>query len=160
LRAHRKPANEQLIDEAADKLRKAGISMIPNIMVGLPGENEQTYNRTLGWLNRHRDIISHVNAYNTAIYDNSDLGRKLPVVTDADRDENAVGKSFHSNPEVHQKFADAVDQFSRGQLDRIPGEPIEKSEVKGKKRKQETCRCSKWSFPHRFGSCGSLARVL
>ena len=125
LRAHKKPATEQLIEESAQKLRTAGVSLIPNIMVGLPGENQQTYGRTMDWLNRNKDIISHVNAYNLALYDESDLGKKIGALSSADRDENQIGKSFHTDPKVHQDFSNALFGYGNGQLD---AGPMKKSE--------------------------------
>ena len=118
LKAHKKPANEKLIQEAADKLRASGVSLIPNIMVGLPGENEQTYNRTMDWLRKNRDIVSHVNGYNLAVYDNTDLGNKLKVLSEGDRDENSNVKSWYTNPAVHQKFADDLYNYGNEQLDK------------------------------------------
>lgn len=126
LREHKKPANEQLIDEAAEKLRQTGIHMVPNIMTGLPGENAQTYQRTMDWLEKQKDIISHVNMFNLALYNNTEMGKKLKVITDADRDENVVGKSFHADPQVHQDFHDKLTNFSSSLLDRVP---FQKSEV-------------------------------
>lgn len=118
LRAHKKPATEALIEESAQKLRQAGIGLIPNIMVGLPGENEQTYQKTMDWLNRNRDIVSHVNAYNLALYDDSELGKQIGVLSDADKDENRIDKSFHADPRVHRNFHDALFKYASGQLDK------------------------------------------
>ena len=126
LRAHKKPATEQLIEESAQKCRQAGVGLIPNIMVGLPGENAQTYGKTLGWLNKNKDIISHVNAYNLALYDNTPLGQKIGALSNADRDENQVGKSFHTDPKVHQDFHNKLFDFANKQLD---SGPMKKSEI-------------------------------
>lgn len=129
LRAHKKPATEALIEEAANKVRASGASLIPNIMVGLPGEDRTTYQRTLDWLNRHRDIISHVNAYNLALYDDSELGKKLQVISAGDRDENVQQKSWHVDPQAHKDFANRLWQFASGQLDKPVGrESFHKSE--------------------------------
>jgi hypothetical protein len=124
LKAMSKPANETLIDEAVQKIREAGLKFIPNIMIGLPGETPETYARTLSFLEKNRDIISHVNTYNVALYEGSKLsesvgGRKLP----SDADENVIRKSWQATPEVDQAFHDAVMKFGSDSLDRAPGQP-------------------------------------
>ena len=121
LRAHKKPANEALIEEAAQKVRAAGSSLIPNIMVGLPGEDKDTYGRTMEWLKKNRDIISHVNTYNLALYEESELGKKLQAVNAADRDENQQVKSWMTDPAVHKQFAEKLFQFANEQLDQPIG---------------------------------------
>lgn len=151
LRAHKKPANEALIEEAAQKVRAAGSSLIPNIMVGLPGEDKDTYGRTMDWLKKNRDIISHVNTYNLALYEESELGKKLQAVNAADRDENQQVKSWMTDPAVHKQFAEKLFQFANEQLDQpighgpmvAPGQtvgdqrrlalPLAKSELPSKK---------------------------
>lgn len=133
LKAHKKPANEALIEEAAQKIRQAGSTLIPNIMVGLPGENKDTYGRTMDWLRKNRDIISHVNAYNLALYDDSELGKKLQSVSQADRDENQQIKSWMADPEVHRQFGRDLFAFANEQLDQPIGhvlaQPMAKGEV-------------------------------
>jgi DnaJ-class molecular chaperone len=129
LRAHKKPASEKLLEEAAGKLRQAGVSLIPNIMVGLPGENQETYGRTLNWLDRHKDIISHVNAYNLALYQDSELGRNLEAKTDADRDENQAIKSWMVDPQVHRDFSDQLFRYGSQQLDNQLHKNLEKTET-------------------------------
>lgn len=129
LKAHKKPATEAIIEDAANKVRAAGASLIPNIMVGLPGEDRTTYGRTLAWLQKHRDIISHVNAYNLALYDDSELGKKLQVINDADRDENVQAKSWHTDPQAHADFAKALFGFANGQLDQPIGHGQELSKT-------------------------------
>jgi 8-oxo-dGTP pyrophosphatase MutT (NUDIX family) len=121
LKAHKKPANEALINEATQKIRQAGSSLIPNIMVGLPGEDRNTYGRTMDWLKKNRDIISHVNAYNLALYEDSELGKKLQAVNAADRDENQQIKSWMVDPQVHKDFSDELFRFANEQLDQPIG---------------------------------------
>jgi hypothetical protein len=120
LKAMKKPANETLINEAAQKIRDAGAVLIPNIMVGLPGETPETYAKTMDWLNANRDIISHANIYNLALYDEAELGRKLEAKTQADRDENIIEKSWMEDPAVANRFHKGVFDFSSQQLDREP----------------------------------------
>jgi GNAT superfamily N-acetyltransferase len=100
-----KPANEKLIDQATQKLREHGIALIPNILVGLPGETAETYAHTLDFLNRNKDIISHANIYNLAVYPDAELAKKLTTASEGDFNENVLEKSFHSDPKVHRQFA-------------------------------------------------------
>ena len=63
-----KPATENKIYLATQKLRKLGIPLIPNIMIGLPGEDMESYCRTYSWLCENADIISHINIYTYVDY--------------------------------------------------------------------------------------------
>lgn len=85
----RKPATEKTIDAATEKLRRLGIKLIPNIMIGLPGETQTTYSRTLHWLTTNADVISHVNIYNLAVYADSELADDLGFA-DNHTDENRL----------------------------------------------------------------------
>jgi hypothetical protein len=116
LRAVHKPATEKLINEAAMILRKAKVPMIPNIMVGLPGETPATYARTLKWLQMNSDIISHVNVYSTALYEGTELAAKIAPFGPEDIDENRIDKSFRPNPSVDIAFHRAVVSFAHGRL--------------------------------------------
>lgn len=107
LKLYNKPAREKTIDIAANKIREAGALLIPNIIVGFPEETEETYQRTLDWLSKNKDVISHINVYNLAVYGNTKLAQSLKGVA-ADNDENNPIKSFHTDPELHQRFYDTM----------------------------------------------------
>lgn len=108
LREMRKPASEKLMDAAVAKLRESKVALIPNIIIGLPGETTETYQRTLDFLKRNSDIISHANIYNLAVYKDAELGKKLTTATEDDFNENVLQKSFHADPAVHRVFAGDV----------------------------------------------------
>lgn len=126
LKELKKPATEALIDAAAEKLRAAGIPMIPNIIVGFPGETEQTYSHTLDWLKKNEDIISHTNIYNVAAYEGTELAGKLqaagklPGGAGGDVSENAIKKSWMEDPDSHIDFHGRVHDFALGQLKKSP----------------------------------------
>jgi len=122
LRAMKKPASEKMIDQAAEKIREAGVEFVPNVMISLPGETADTYARTLDFLNRNADIISHVNAYNVALYEGSELDAEIGAQTESDRDENVTQKSWQKTPEVDQAFHDQVMEFASRALDRPVGD--------------------------------------
>lgn len=112
----KKPAREWLINKCGDILRKAKVSLIPNIMIGLPGETAATYADTLGYLNSIRDIMSHGNLFYTALYEGSGLAEKVktlkellgggnPGFGENDHNENALnGKSWITDPTPAIKF--------------------------------------------------------
>ena len=129
LKAHKKPANEKIIQDAADKIRAMGGSLIPNIMVGLPGEDQNSYKHTLEWLDKNKDIISHVNSSNIAVYNNTDLSNQLKDLVEGDRDQNVVGKSWQDDPRVHQQFSDSLALFNHQQLD---NQAMNKAELESK----------------------------
>lgn len=117
LSAMKKPATEKLIDAATEKLRRLGIKLVPNILIGLPGENAETYSRTLNWLSANADVISHVNAYNLAVYADAELADDIEF-SDADTDENSIGKSWHTDADVHELFATLLYTFGDKCLDK------------------------------------------
>lgn len=131
LTSMKKPANEKIINEAVDKLRKAKISLIPNIMIGLPGETADTYSRTMQFLNSNQDVISHANIYNLAVYDETALAKELKTATAADKDENIMQKSWMTDPETHSAFQKRVFQFGNRQLGKMPFTPAQSPNVPG-----------------------------
>lgn len=121
LKEMRKPATESLMDKAADKLREAGIAMIPNIIIGFPQETPQTYARTLEWLKKNADNISHANIYNLAVYKEAELGKKLKLGdTEADFNENVLEKSWMTDPQVHRTFAGELYGLASSMLEGKP----------------------------------------
>ncbi|HUW45882.1 MAG TPA: radical SAM protein [Dehalococcoidia bacterium] len=113
-----KPAREALIDKATEKLRKNSIALIPNIMIGLPGEDATTYRRTLDFIRRNFDIISHLNINNLALYEGTELADVLEAKSTLDVDENTVVKSFHDNPQDHINFSKEVFALGNELLDK------------------------------------------
>jgi len=85
----RKPANEKLIDAATKKLRRLGIRLIPNILIGLPDETQTTYSRTLHWLSANADVISHLNIYNLVVYCDAEIADEIEFADNA-TDENRI----------------------------------------------------------------------
>lgn len=124
LKAMHKPANQQLIDEAATKLRDSKIDLIPNLMVGLPGETADTYANTMNWLNKNNDIISHVNVNNLSVYKDAELANQLKPLNAADLDQNVVERSWHEDPAIHTGFYNDAAKFGSGQLDKVPFQDV------------------------------------
>jgi hypothetical protein len=121
LKEMRKPATESVIDKAADKLREAGVAMIPNIIIGFPKETPETYQRTLDWLKKNQDNISHANIYNLAVYKEAELGKKLKLGdTEADFNENVLEKSWMTDPQTHRTFAGELYGLASSMLEGSP----------------------------------------
>lgn len=116
-----KPHSTATIDLAVAKARRLKIALIPNVIIGLPQETPESYARTLAWLRANSDVISHINAYSLALYAGTEITQKTVgdtgVVPDQDINENAVAKSFHKNPEMHEAFARALYDLGNEALD-------------------------------------------
>jgi uncharacterized radical SAM superfamily protein len=114
-----KPATEQLIDKAAARLKEADIALIPNIMIGLPGETAESMARTVDWLQKNADNISHANIYNTAVYEGTELAKKLTTASEADFDENALEKSW-ADTTMLRNFAGKLYGLASQMLNSMP----------------------------------------
>jgi len=126
LKRVKKPHNTKLLDRAVNKIRKNNLQFIPNILVGLAGkdangkiwsETQQSYARTMSFLRINRNIISHINVYNLALYEGTELAAQLEVKSEIDLDENQVTRSYHLDPEIHEQFYHNVMEFASERLD-------------------------------------------
>lgn len=116
LKEYHKPANEKMIDEATQQIRAEGAKLIPNIVVGFPEETPATYQRTLDYLDRNRDVISHVNVNNLSAYEGTELTAKTGGKVETE--QNVVGKSFHTPEQkaAAQAFYDTASKYGIEQL--------------------------------------------
>ena len=92
LRYLRKPFRVRHLYEACHTARDLGLYVIPNLIMGIPGDD---YEGTLAWLREFVGIIPVVNVNWLAAHfgnERGDLG--LPSQTVADRDQNSVTKSW------------------------------------------------------------------
>lgn len=127
LAEYKKPHRTQHIIEAFQKIRNNKLLAIPNILIGLKEETVQSYSNTLQFLHQNDDIISHVNAYNLAIYEDSELGNKLKNLTPEDRNEGSIKKSWMQDVSIHKQFADQVYTFGIEQLNK----PLDQKTFRG-----------------------------
>jgi hypothetical protein len=95
-------------DKATALLRSLGIGLIPNIIIGLPGETRETYANTLEYLERNADIISHCNIYNLAVYADTPLEKVLPTASASDSNENTLIKSWITDTAAVEWFAESL----------------------------------------------------
>lgn len=102
LKRYRKPASEHIIDQAIQKLAQAGVKCIANIILGLPGETENTYSNTVEFLRDCYNIeyLYSLNIYTLAAYADSDLGISTNIT---DTDELFDDRSFWT-PEEREAY--------------------------------------------------------
>lgn len=104
LRKHNKPSSEKLTVRALSKINKLeNAQAIVNIIIGLPEETNITYSNTLNLIKLFKKTISHLNIYNLAIYDNTELSKKIKY-TESDKNELGLNKSFHKDINSHKNF--------------------------------------------------------
>jgi len=115
LAAMHKPASEKTIDAATEKLRRCNVKLIPNILIGLPDETQETYSRTLNWLAANADVISHLNIYNVVVYADADLANDIEFADNA-TDENSIGKNWQGDTTDAELFAAILYTFAANQL--------------------------------------------
>lgn len=97
LREYRKPHNEKMIRASFDNLDTARLKIIPNILIGLIGEDRGSYQNTLDFL-EPKNIYS-LNIYNLAIYADTDLAKEIKS-TKHDTNELEPFKSYHTKNDM------------------------------------------------------------
>jgi len=115
LKQYHKPSSELLSIRAFDKIQElfihiTNVKIIPNIIIGFPEENSFTYGRTINFLEHYKPFISHLNIYNLAVYDNTELSKKIKC-NNTDKNELSVEKSFHKDKNVHKQFYKDIHKF-------------------------------------------------
>lgn len=72
LRAYRKPSSEKMVKKAIMVGRENNMLVIPNIIVGIPEETKETYERTKNFLYERRDEIIGINLAMYTDYSSAD----------------------------------------------------------------------------------------
>ncbi len=106
LRKYRKPQSITLIDKTIDILEKTGVNIIPNIIIGLPGETWNTYALTHRWLNENKHKFLMLNVTNFVPYVGSD---DISIIK-KDFNENSTNRSYHTKEEMKatKMFSDEI----------------------------------------------------
>lgn len=134
LKALHKPTTEKISQKATDYLRDNKIALIPNIIVGLRAKNAKgewieedatTYARTMEYLEKNKDVISHPNIYSLSMYEGTELNADINSQVEADRNELEIEKSFHNNKGVHEKAYNQFVEWGRKALEEVPFEDKE-----------------------------------
>ena len=93
LRSLRKPASEKLILKAVQGLKAQNIDIILNVIIGLLGEDTETYGNTLQFIKDHEYDIFALNIYSLAVYENSEYGQEIGVKASAEKCEHGDAKA-------------------------------------------------------------------
>lgn len=121
LKVYRKPSTEKSTVEATERFRHLpNVWLQPNIIIGFPEETYESYQRTLDYLKKYRDVIVHLGICNLAIYDNTILGKECPAESDEDKNEYSVTKSFHKDKAPHKWFFEEIFKLGLELLDKHP----------------------------------------
>ncbi len=96
LKKYNKPQNTGTIDTAINILKSTGVNIIPNIIIGLPGETLHTYIETYKWLlnNRHKFLMLSVTNF-VPYVGNDDIS-----TIKKDFNENSTNRSYHTKEEA------------------------------------------------------------
>jgi tRNA A37 methylthiotransferase MiaB len=129
---NKKHSAKKLTDKAMNKARRNNIKIIPNVIVGLTwkengetkSETRETYQNTIDFINKNRDVISHINVYSLSLYEGTELSDSIESKVDSDKNENVIEKSFHSDSDVH---AWAMNEFTKIASETIDGEFTKKA---------------------------------
>ncbi len=99
LKKYNKPQNTGTIDMALNILKSTGVNIIPNIIIGLPGEDMFTYSETLLWIkdNMHRFLM--LNVTNFVPYIGSDTSDIVKTQLE-DLNQTTCKRSYHTDLET------------------------------------------------------------
>ncbi len=113
LKKYKKPQDTGLIDLAVNVLENQSINIIPNIIIGLPGENLYTYSETLKWVddNKHRFLM--LNVTNFVPYVGSDIA-DIVETRPEDLNQTICKRSYHTEKEALTTEVFAEILFSLG----------------------------------------------
>jgi tRNA A37 methylthiotransferase MiaB len=114
LREIHKPASEELITKAVQRMRENNISFIPNIIIGFPQETAETYTHTLEFIEKNMDVISHINIYNLALYEGTEMADQVAAETGEYKAvwelyEEALERELSLRDDVVEDFIDLED---------------------------------------------------
>jgi tRNA A37 methylthiotransferase MiaB len=120
-----KPTSTMQIDKACNwiyelNFKGIDIQLIPNVMVGLAGEEwketRETYQNTLDFLKDNKDIVSHINVYWLSLYEGTKSAKELADGNPLDQDENSSEKTWLRGEPVHEWFYKKVLEFGINQI--------------------------------------------
>ena len=113
LKKYNKPQNTGTIDMALNILRSMGVNIIPNIIIGLPGETIHSYFNTWQWIktNAHRFLM--LNVTNFVPYEGTEAAVGM-IKNEGDDNQTMRKRSWHTAKETKatRLFSDSL--FSVG----------------------------------------------
>jgi Radical SAM superfamily len=132
----RKPFRVVHLNKAIAIVRRLGLRAIPNIILGIPGDD---YRTTIDWVERNADVIPAVNINWLAIHHGNERGNLgIDGTTVADRDQNSDEKTWLTPAERSAGWAAArtlYDATCPGwrtvpQVDRVTSNDLQKTVVR------------------------------
>ncbi|KKL44432.1 hypothetical protein LCGC14_2365730, partial [marine sediment metagenome] len=99
LKKYNKPQNIGTIDMALNILKNTGVNIIPNIIIGLPGENLYTYSNTLKWLDDNKQDFLMLNVTNFVSYIGNEASNIVETKAE-DFNEAVCKRSYHKEKEA------------------------------------------------------------
>jgi len=114
LKKFNKPQTEKIINKAMHNLKKSKLGIIPNLIIGLIGEDKTSYKKTLTFLKQNQKDIFSLNLYNLALYRESNISETIKNIKNSDLIENNTNKSFYSSKQLkeNQSFNLSVYNFA------------------------------------------------
>lgn len=109
-----KPYRVRQLEQVSEKVRKLGLKIIPNFIMGIPGDD---YKKTVKWVEENVDIIPVVNVNFLAVHHGNERGKLLlPSTTVGDRDQNTAEKSWLTPEDVvrMKEAMEAIYQLTAG----------------------------------------------
>ncbi len=99
LKKYNKPQNTGTIDMALNILKSMGVNIIPNIIIGLPGEDIYTYSETLKWIDDNKHKFLMLNVTNFVPYVDSDASGIVETKSE-DLNETVCKRSYYTDLEA------------------------------------------------------------
>ncbi|KKL18284.1 hypothetical protein LCGC14_2477050, partial [marine sediment metagenome] len=99
LKKYRKPQSTKTIDNAIYVLKSMGINIIPNIIIGLPGETLHTYVETYKWIlnNRHKFLMLNITNFVPYAGTEAAIGMTKEI---SDENQTVTPRSYHTKEET------------------------------------------------------------
>jgi len=118
-----KPHTTEIIEKAFNYIGNIKtVKLIPNIIIGIPTENDKTYENTKQFLIKYDSVISHFNIYCLALYENTKLSIDLKHNDENDINENTLEKSFNKNNNSHKEFYNYIFNYGIEKVNKKDGE--------------------------------------
>lgn len=99
LRSLKKPSTEKMARQAVFDVANNGMSVIANVILGLPDETALTYTKTAGFLMENIKHLIALNIYTLALYSDSEIAKEIDSTSESDSDELCTERSFWSSKE-------------------------------------------------------------
>jgi uncharacterized radical SAM superfamily protein len=111
---YHKPQNTATVNTCMDYLKGQGVEIIPNIIIGLPGETIETYANTIRWLGDNRHLFLMFNVTNFVPYEGTKANEGM-VKESGDTNQTVTERSWMTKKETEAALAFADVLFEMGE---------------------------------------------